>query len=105
MDLKCNIQVFAGGVLIPYIIGVDIKNDSQHVGSDCTITMPLNAYTKKYGQTTNTLVTNFKSGIQIEVYAWYDSYSKQKLFMEPQHHTICVQRQTKKACQCTQIIK
>jgi hypothetical protein len=90
MYVNAHIKVLINGQPITAISSISIKNDSQHLGSNCEIIMPLNArikYTtdKKDSQgnatgfveTLTEIPSNiFQTGDTISVRAKYDGYEK-----------------------------
>jgi hypothetical protein len=88
MYLNAHIRVYINGQLIKNISSISIKNDSQHLGSNCEIIMPLNtrilyAAQKKdsAGNPTGTVEmlaqppsNIFNTGDTISVRAKYDGY-------------------------------
>ena len=76
MYLNAHILVFINGIEVNSIVSVDIKNDSQHIGSSCDIVIPL---TSRYAFASGTDLTQqptnpFTQGMPVKVSAWYDEF-------------------------------
>src|ERR1035437_2234376 len=84
MYFNGKISVSINGIELKTIVSISATNDSQHIGADCSVVVPLNCRIEykngKHDYLTQQANVAFKSGDKISIKAWYEGFQEVSVF-------------------------